>query len=329
MEDVAVLSTTVGTGTASVPSLDLTVVILTRNEEIHIERAIQCLSNLGAEVLIVDSYSTDATVHLASKMGARVVQNAFVTQAEQFIWALSNGEISTQWIMRLDADEVCGEDLITNIKSSLQGAPSSVVAFSFNRRHIFLGKWIRFGGRYPMNLTRIWRKGSGTVEDRLMDEHVTVWGGRVVPLRGYFADENLHGIVHFTKKHADYAAREVAQMFRRDLIDESSAAPHSSGAAPSQARSKRAIKAALYDRLPFWVSSSLYFAYRYFFQLGIFDGIRGLIYHFLQGYWYRFLVGAVESEVRLAMEAASHTEEKIRIVEAITGYVIRPHKFRC
>ena len=84
----------------------ITVIILTYNEEIHIERAIKSVLSIASRIVIVDSYSLDKTEEFAKALGAEFYQRAFITQADQFNWALDHCDIDTEWVLRLDADAV-------------------------------------------------------------------------------------------------------------------------------------------------------------------------------------------------------------------------------
>ena len=147
----------------------LSVLILTYNEARHIERAIASVAAIASEVVVVDSGSTDATVELATRAGARVLHHPFITQARSFQWGLDHGALAGEWVMRLDADEVIEPDLAREIAERLPGLPPGVTGVVLKRQHVFMGRAIRHGGRYPLNLLRIWRAGLGRIEDRWMD----------------------------------------------------------------------------------------------------------------------------------------------------------------
>lgn len=83
-------------------------------------------------------------------------------------------------------------------------------------------------------------------------------------------------------------------------------------ALPAQARAKRMLKVHVYSRIPLGLRAFTYFVYRYFFQLGFLDGYQGFAFHFLQGFWYRFLVDVKVWEVERRMR-----EDGIDCVEAI------------
>jgi len=304
--------------------MTLATVILTYNEERHITRALAALTGLASEVFVIDSFSTDRTVELARAAGATVLQHKFVNYAKQFQWALDNARIKAPWIMRLDADEVIEADLAARIRDELPQLPAEVVGVNLKRKHIFLGRWIRHGGRYPLVLLRIWRHGHGRIEDRWMDEHIILSGGHTITLEGGFADHNLNDLTFFTDKHNRYATREAIdiinerrRLFHRDvdLVTEEGS---------RQAAVKRWIKEKIYNRIPYQISTPLYFLYRLIFQLGFLDGKEGLVYHGLQGLWYRFLVGAKVDELEAAI---AHLNDPALIraeLRRITGLAIEP-----
>src|SRR5262245_29157665 len=148
---------------------DLAVIILTFNEEQHVARAIRSVQPVARSIIVVDSYSTDHTVEIARDLGAEVYQHKFYTQARQFNWALDNIPITAQWVMRLDADEYIEADLVKSLAERLPALPSDITGINLKRKHIFMNRWIRHGGRYPLVLLRIWRRGMARVEDRMMD----------------------------------------------------------------------------------------------------------------------------------------------------------------
>jgi glycosyltransferase involved in cell wall biosynthesis len=284
----------------------LAVVILTHNEERHIRRALAAVAPIAAEIYVVDSGSTDRTVAIARGHGAVVLQHAFVNYARQFQWALDNAPIKSDWIMRLDADEIVEPDLCATLATDLPRLDPDVVGINLNRKHIFLGRWIRHGGRYPVVLLRIWRRGHGRIENRWMDEHIIVWGGRRVTIEGGFVDHNLKDVTFFTDKHNKYATREAVDRLNTEFGLFAGDDAVSRGASSTQARLKRRLKESLYNRLPFGTGPLCYFLWRYVGQLGFLDGREGLIYHFLQGFWYRFLVETKVVELR---RAVAHLDE--------------------
>ena len=270
----------------------LVAVVLTHNEELHIERLLQNLETLGCSSFIVDSRSTDNTAALANSLGSTVVERSFVNYALQFQWAIENLAIDSEWIIRLDADEVPTPELVEEIRRRLPLLPADVTGVNLKRRHIFLNRWIKHGGRYPLTLLRIWRKGAARIEQRWMDEHMLLLHGRAVTFEHDFSDHNLNDLSFFTDKHNKYATREAIDVLLKRYDLRCAEGVSTAKSASPQAAAKRWIKERVYNFLPFWLGPLGYFLYRYFLQLGFLDGREGLIYHFLQGFWYRFLVGA-------------------------------------
>lgn len=307
-------------------SSDITVIILTYNEEIHIARALESILSISRNVLVIDSFSTDRTVQISKEYGAVVLQNKFINYAKQFQWALDNAPIDTCWVMRLDADEIIESDLIDEIQTKIPTLSNEIVGINISRKHIFMNRWVRHGGRYPLKLLRIWRHGHGRIEDRWMDEHIVVWGGSTTSFAGGFSDHNLNDLSFFIEKHNKYATREAIDVLNQKLNLFHRDEALNSNSSSFQASFKRYLKERLYNRLPFTISSTLYFLWRYIFQLGFLDGRSGFIYHFLQGWWYRFLVGSKVMELDLAIAHLKNKEEICAELSRLTGHQLIPKK---
>jgi glycosyltransferase involved in cell wall biosynthesis len=302
--------------------MSLAVIVLTHNEERHISRALEAVADIASEIFVVDSHSTDRTLELARAHGAMVLQNKFVSHARQFQWALDNAPITASWVMRLDADEVIEPDLAETIRRALPTLEEGIVGVNLKRKHIFQGRWIRHGGRYPLVLLRIWRRGYGHMEDRWMDEHIVIKGGRTITFEGGFADHNLNGLTYFIDKHNNYATREAIEIInqRRSLFRRDKNPPLRRGSL--QAGFKLFVKEKLYNHIPYQISAPAYFLFRLIFQLGFLDGREGLVYHGLQGLWYRFLVGAKVEELERAIAGMDDPAAICAELTRLTGCAI-------
>jgi glycosyltransferase involved in cell wall biosynthesis len=296
----------------------ITTVILTHNEELHLGRCLDYARAFSREIVIVDSFSTDRTLEIAAAHGARVIQNPWTNYAQQFNFALEQGNITTQWVLRLDADEIIGPDLADKLNRDVPTLPETVVGATFDRRHIFMGRWVRHGGRYPLRLLRLWRNGRGHIENRWMDEHVEVGEGDIIHMAGQFDDHVLKDLTFFTAKHNGYATREAIDVLndRYHLLD---GIDDDAQGAGKQAAIKRWIKRNLYNRMPFGTGPLLYLLVRLFPQLGILDGPTGITYHVLQGFWYRFLVDAKVMELETLIADAPDRETRLARLRAATG----------
>ena len=270
----------------------VSLIILTFNEEKQIERCIKSASEIADQVFIIDSFSTDQTIRLAERLGAKVYQHEWEdNHAKQFNWGLDNLPIKTEWVFRLDADEYLLPELVEEIKEKLPSLEKDITGVFLNRRVFFMNKWIKHGGYYPTYLLRLWRYGSGKFEERWMDEHVKLELGRTITFENDFVDDNLNNLTWWINKHNNYSTREAVDLLNikfkfsnRLSIDAS--------ISKDQDKRKRWLKENLYSHIPLFLRPFFYFIYRYFFRLGFLDGKPGLIWHFLQGFWYRFLVDA-------------------------------------
>ncbi len=298
---------------------DLAVIILTFNEERHIGRALASVAPIAKQVFVVDSGSTDRTAQIAAACGATVLEHEFVNYAKQFQWALDHAPVTAAWVMRLDADEVVEPDLAREIDERLPNLSGDTTGVNLKRKQIFMGRWIRHGGRYPLVMLRIWRRGMGRIEDRWMDEHSTVAEGRTVTMDGGFADHNLNDLGFFIAKHNAYATREAIDVLHQRRGLTARRVPLNLRCVSQETATKRFIKETIYNRLPFPIGAAGYFFYRYVLQLGFLDGKEGLIYHGLQGFWYRFLVGAKVYELEKAISHIRGAEEAKAELSRLTG----------
>lgn len=281
--------------------VDLTVVILTKNEEQNLRKCVESFRGIAKRFVIVDSFSTDGTKILAQKLNEELKQsgselsfyeNAWKDYATQFNWGLINTNISTEWTMRMDADEELMEDLAREIEEKLPNLLADVTGVVLRRRVYFMGRWIRHGGRYPELLLRIFRTGCAVCEQKIMDEHLLLKKGSSVEFSKDLIDNNTKDLAWWTGKHNWYSNREVLdhqltiekQLQQNEILENASSS--------KQAKRKRVIKNKGYYRLPKFFRSHLYYIYRYYIKLGFLDGPEGKIFHFLQAYWYRFLVDA-------------------------------------
>ena len=265
----------------------LSVIVLTYNEEMHLSRCLESVKDIALQIIVVDSGSTDRTVEIAKSFGADISTHEFRNQAEQFNWALENADIKGDWILRLDADEYLLQELAGEIKDAIENASPDMAGFYMKRRVVFMGRWIKHGGYYPTWILRLFRKGKGKSEEREMDEHIVVEKGNLERLKNDFVDENLNNLYWWTEKHNKFSTREVEV---RENIKKNFALE--GDPLGEQTERKRWFKENVFMRFPPFLRSFLYFEYRYVLRLGMLDGKEGLIFHFLQGFWYRFLVDA-------------------------------------
>lgn len=289
-------------------SNSIAVIILTLNEEIHIERCIRSAKAVTDEIIVVDSFSTDHTCEKARELGAVVYQHQFVNYAKQFNWALANCEIKAQWIWRLDADEYIEAPLAEKALQTLETISEDVNGIFVNKKIVFMGKPLLHGGWYPVQLLKIIRKGFGACEDKWMDEHLVIFSGKTISIDADQTDDNLKDLTEWSHKHVDYATREAIDtllteynlLHSKDLVEPKFWGTHT--------ERKRWLKMK-YAKTPLFVRPFVNFFIRYILKVGFLDGKRGFIWHFMQGYWYRMLVDCKIFELKRKF---GHNEERIK-----------------
>lgn len=271
--------------------IPVSLIILTYNEEVNIEYCLQSVCDWIGEIIIVDSFSTDATLELCRKYTEMIYQHPFENQAKQFNWALDHIPIAHEWVMRLDADEMVTPELAKEICQALPTLPEKVAGVYMKRRVYFMGQWMKHGGYYPMWFLRLFRTGKGRYEE-ITEEHIVLSEGETVRLKNDFIDHNRKGLSFWTDKHTHWAIGEmldVLSMMGQGMLPANTVRPALFG---SQEQRRRWLKTQVYARLPLFLRSFVFFFYRYVLRLGFLDGAEGLIFHFLQGCWYRFYVDA-------------------------------------
>jgi exosortase/archaeosortase family protein len=265
-------------------------IILTYNEEIHLPRLLNSISGLDAPVFILDSGSTDNTVAIAQNYSATVLTHPFENHPKQWDFALKNFNIQTPWVICLDADHLVTSELKQKLANFRDEDYPETDGIYFNRKNYFKGKWIKHGGYYPFYLLKMIRFGKGYSDlNENMDHRFIVPGKTIIWKDGHILEENLkeNNISFWIAKHNRYsdlvAYEEVErmQMMRSQTIK-----PHFGGS-PDE---RTAWLKQLWWQLPRYCRPMLYFIYRMFFQLGILDGRTGVIFHFLQGFWFRLVV---------------------------------------
>ena len=276
--------------------LDLTVIILTKNEEYNLKKCIESFKGIVKRFVIVDSYSTDGTKAICEELSKKVnisfYENKFIDYATQLNWGIKNTNINTMWTMRMDADEELTPELVEELKQKLPKVSDDVNGIILKRRVYFMGRWIKHGGKYPELLLRIFRTGFGECEQKLMDEHMILKSGNKIKFDCDIIDNNNKNLEWWTHKHNWYSNREVLDYQQKVIVTSEKENEISANVNGEQAERKRFIKNNGYYKLPLFFRAHVYFIYRYYIRLGFLDGKEGKIYHFLQAYWYRFLVDA-------------------------------------
>lgn len=272
--------------------MKITAIILTLNEEIHIARCLENIKDIADQIIVVDSYSNDATVEIAKNYQCTILQNVWKNHGYQFNWALERLSPDTDWVFRIDADEYLDPSLKLAIFELKNTNAKNISGAYFKRGIRFQGKRIRFGGVGSIRVLRLFKYGHGSSETRWMDEHIAI-NGAAIELPGVLVDDNLNTLSFWVDKHNRYANKEVFECLALKYRNKSERSCLSTVEIYSlqwRARVKRKIKNQLYQKMPAGIRAFAYFVYRYLFCLGFLDGPKGFAFHFLQGFWYRYLV---------------------------------------
>lgn len=281
--------------------LDVTVIILTYNEELHIRRCLENVCPIAKKVYVIDSPSTDNTVEICSEFSnVEVVVHKYPgNQAEQFNWALDNVKIETEWVLRLDADEYLTDGLKKEMNEKLNRLPLSTSAVVLPLGRAFMGRILKHGIVNGVKMIRLFRYGKVRYEQRLMDEHLEVLEGNTITFENNFIDDSLLSLSKFIDKHNNYSSREAALLLDEEYNLTFLPKSETSQTYASEVSAKRAQKAK-YAKMPLFWRSLGYFIYRYILKLGFLDGKEGFLWDFLQGWWYRTLVDAKIYECKKA-----------------------------
>lgn len=226
----------------------LSVVIITFNEAHNIERCLTSVKKVADEIIILDSFSTDKTVEIATSMGAIVKQQKFLGYIQQKNAALELA--SNNYVLCLDADEALDENLVNSIL--LVKNNFSAKAYNFNRCTSYCGRFIKNGSWYPDKKTRLFDKrfahwGGVNPHDKIelkeADKTIQHLKGDMLHFSYYTIEEHLLRINHYTTISANALyAKGVRSNWIKILIN------------------------------PFWR-----FMYGYFIRLGFLDGFYGFI----------------------------------------------------
>lgn len=267
--------------------IDVTVVILTKNEEKNLPNCLWSLEGFAKRVVVIDSGSDDNTIQIAREIGAETYYHPFENYARQFNWALENTDITTKWTFRLDADERLTPDLCAELEAlTVEHADDDVNGITMEAWLYFMGRKIKHGCHNKRKLM-LFKTGIGHIEDRRMDEHTVLSSGRSVYAKNRFIHYDFKDMTHWVNKMNWYATREMQDYY--EFIQGKEVGLQESDVAISGNRKK---KFGIYYKFPLFVRSWLLFVYYYVFRLGFLDGKEGFVYHYMYHRWYRTLVDA-------------------------------------
>jgi len=275
--------------------MKITVLIPTYNCENIIEDCLKSVADIADEILVVDSFSADGTLEICRKYNAKIIQRKYGYSASQKNWAIPQAK--NDWILLIDSDERLTSELKNEIKNisplnppaslceaSWAGLPlikgeklKEIDGFEIARRHHFLEKWLRFGGRYPLYNVRLFKK-TCRYEDRNVHAHILLPRKRMKKLKNdiiHLSDRNLEQILEKLNRYSTYQANYMHKISRKGLK------VNLKEFFINSLMFKATIKD-IWFFIPF--SPSFRFCYMYFLRFGFLDGREGftiaLLYSF-------------------------------------------------
>jgi glycosyltransferase involved in cell wall biosynthesis len=225
--------------------INLSVAIITYNEEINLKRCLQSINSIASEIIVIDSGSVDSTVDIARSFNAKVIERPFQGHIQQKNIAIE--QCQYDMILSLDADEALSKELLNSIKNVLDTNPMD--AYQMNRKTNYRGRWIKHCGWYPDSSIRLFKKSKAH------------WGGenphdKVIPdpdvKPGKLKGDILHYSYHDLKSHLDQITFFTGIMAREMII--------------------KGKKPSLFKEL---FGPPFKFFQSYFLQLGFLDGYHG------------------------------------------------------
>ena len=134
--------------------IKLSAVIITFNEEEHLEKCLSSLQNIADEIVVVDSYSTDGTKKICKDFGVRFIEQKFLGYKEQKNFALTQAKYD--YILSLDGDEALSDTLKKSILEVKNNWNKD--GYYCNRLNNYCGQWIRHSDWYPDRKLRLFKK---------------------------------------------------------------------------------------------------------------------------------------------------------------------------
>jgi glycosyltransferase involved in cell wall biosynthesis len=251
--------------------LPLSALLLTYNEEANIEVCLKNISSFVEDIVVLDSFSADRTLEIARRYPCRILQHEFLNFAEQRNWALQNIEWRHDWLLTVDADETFPPELVAELGPAI--ADSRFDGYFINRKYVFLGRWIRYGAKYPLWSIRLFRRSKTRHEERASTAHALV-DGPTGYLQNDIVHQDLKDLYHLLARHNRYSTADARELLllERGLLKKG-VAPRLFGSPPER---RRFIKDRIWPHLPF--RPLLLFLYQYLFRLGFLDGYPGYVF---------------------------------------------------
>lgn len=291
----------------------ISVVVITRNEQVNIARCLKALAWCD-DVVVIDDHSQDATVSLARMHGARVLEHRFESFASQRNWALDNANLRHPWALMLDADEVVTPELRSQIQLSLPAARPEVVGYRMCRKTMLFRQWLKHSDDFPVWLVRLVRVGHFQFEDSGHGEvPVPSNAGPLKTLSVPFLHYPFEkGLDDWIQRHNRYSAHEAMLELVESNVDVWN------GLWTRDRAVRRRTLRHLSRRLP--CRAALRFLYQYVIKRGFLDGSAGLTFSWLMAVYEGFIV-LKRRELEQAQRNRTYQPESNAAELSSTGHI--------
>lgn len=255
--------------------------ILTHNEELDIAACIES-ALYSDDVIVVDSFSTDNTIRIATEYPVRIAQHRFESHGKQRTWMLNNIPTKYKWIYILEADERMTPELFQECLETIKEPQH--IGYYVAEKVIFMGHWIRYSTQYPNYQMRLFRKDAVWFNDYGHAEQEVCKGST-----GFLQENYPHftcgkGLSRWLDKYNRYSTDEAAETIKQREFNSVNWQALFFG--KNEVEKRRALKS-LSLHLP--CRPLLRFIYMYLFLGGILDGKPGFTWCVLQAF-YEFMI---------------------------------------
>ena len=275
----------------------ISIYILTYNEEIDIADCIES-ALLSDDVIVVDSFSTDRTIEIASTYPVQVVQHKFESHGKQRTWMLQEIVTKHEWVYILEADERMTPELFAECIEATKSPKA--IGYYVAERVMFMGKWIRYSTQYPRYQMRLFQKGKVWFTDYGHTEREVCNGETDFLQETYPHYTSGKGLTRWIDKHNRYSSDEAEETIRQ--LEGGQVCWRNLFFGKSEVEKRRALKD-LSLRLPF--RPLLRWVYMYFFLGGFLDGQAGFAWCTLQAF-YEYLILLKVQEIKTQQQNNSY-----------------------
>ncbi len=268
----------------------ISIYILTYNEEVDIADCIESVIALSDDVIVVDSFSRDKTIEIASRYPVQIVQHKFESHGQQRTWMLKTIPTKYQWVYILEADERMTPELFAECVAASQR--QEAIGYYVAERVMFMGQWIRRSTQYPRYQMRLFEKDKVWFTDYGHTER-EVCSGSVSFLKETYPHYTCSkGLSRWIEKHNRYSTDEAKETVHQ--LAQGAVSWKQLFWGQSEVERRRALKD-LSLRIP--LRPLVRWFYMYFILGGILDGKAGFAWCTLQAF-YEYLILLKVEELR-------------------------------